>query len=564
MTAVLGVSAGYHDAAAALVVDGAIVCALSEERRSRIKGDPAVPFRAIEVCLRRGGISARELDEVVFYENPYEKIERVMTSLVRAMPASLRQVPRALGAQLGGKLWILDTLAERLEIDRARVTFGDHHQSHAASAFFCSPFERAAVLTVDGVGEDTTTAIYRGDGATLSRIAHIPYPHSLGLFYAALTAWLGFAVNDGEYKVMGLAAFGAPRVREKIGRLVRLQDDGSFELDLDYFAFATDTELGFSEKMCKLLGPRRPPQLPWDLATERDRGYADVAASLQATLEDAMVALARRAIAVTECEDLCLAGGVALNAVANARVLRESGARRVFVPPGAGDAGGAVGAAILASIARGAPRPAPLLSAALGDEISNDEARSLCDELGLRAQRVEDVAAATAALLARDQVVAFARGREELGPRALGQRSILAAPGDAATKERLNRAIKRREPFRPFAPAVLADRAAEWFEGAPNDMTRFMTTVCDVRSPETLGAVVHVDGTARVQTVDDESAPELAAVLRACERPIVLNTSLNGAGEPIAGTATDAIAFFLASGVDALVVGDLVVDRRPQ
>ncbi len=570
MSVVLGVSAGYHDAAAALVVDGTIACALSEERRSRAKGDPAIPFRAIEACLARARLTARELDEVIFYENPYAKLERVMTSLVQAMPRSLRQVPRAIGAQLGGKLWILDSLGERLGIERARVTHGEHHRSHAACAFFGSPFAHAAILTVDGVGEEITTGIFRGDGTTIESLASIPFPHSLGLFYAALTAWLGFEVNDGEYKVMGLAAFGTPRFRDEIGKLLRLSSDGSFELDLDYFAFTTETDVGFSKKLETLLGPRRPPHLPWELGHDRegvrDRRYADVAASLQLALEEAMVGLAKQAVRITGCEDLCMAGGVALNAVANARVLRESGCKRLFVPPGAGDAGGAVGAALLAAIARG-DRPTPLSSAALGVEISNDEARELCAELGLRATPLDDVAGATADLLARDQIVAFARGRDELGPRALGQRSILASPRSAATRERLNRAIKRREPFRPFAPAVLADRAPSWFDGAPNDMTPFMTTVCAARDPSALAAVVHVDGSARVQTVTADSAPELDAVLHAffarTELPILLNTSLNGAGEPIVSTAMDAIAFFLSHAVDALVVGELLVDKRP-
>lgn len=568
MSAVLGVSAHYHDAAAALLIDGEVVCALQEERRSRSKGDAQIPRRAIAACLAHAGITAADLDEVVFYENPYAKVERVLVSLVRALPRSLRQVPRALGAQLGSKLWILDALSEEVAIDRKKVTYVDHHASHAASAFYASPFERAAVLTIDGVGEETTTAIWRGSGTELECLASIPYPHSLGLFYAALTAWLGFEVNDGEYKVMGLAAFGASRFEEEVARVLRIQEDGSFELDLDFFAFTTDTELGFSKKLETLLGPRRPPGLAWDLATERDRRCADVAASVQRRLEEAVLALSRSALAKSGERDLCLAGGVALNAVANARVLRESGCERLFVPPAAGDAGGALGAAILASIRRGDRRPDAMRTAALGVDVSTDEARELCEALGTGARVVSDVAEHAAERLARGEVVAFARGRDEWGPRALGQRSILAAPRDEQTRERLNRVVKRREPFRPFAPAVLAHRAADYFEGAPNEMTRFMTTVCNVCSARasSLGAVTHVDGTARVQTVDSESAPDLDAILRAFEArtgvPVLLNTSLNGAGEPIVSTATDAVAFFLAHPVDAMIVGDVVLDRR--
>jgi len=320
MSAVLGISAYYHDAAAALIVDGQIIAAMQEERFSRIKNDPSLPRQAALACLRRANLPGEALDEVVIYENPFAKIERVLVALLRTFPRSWRQFPRAIGAQLGSKLWVLDQVAEMLDVPRDRVTYTDHHRSHAASAFFVSPFERAAVLTVDGVGEDASTALWTGDGERLTCLETIAYPHSLGLFYAALTAYLGFEVNEGEYKVMGLAAFGEPRYRAEFEKLIRLHPDGSFELELPYFAHMTDTELGFGPKLERLLGPRRPPGKPWNLdESESDRRYADVAATVQAVTEEALSALARRALRQTGMDALCLAGGVALNAAASAR-----------------------------------------------------------------------------------------------------------------------------------------------------------------------------------------------------------------------------------------------------
>jgi carbamoyltransferase len=567
MAAVLGISGEYHDAAAALVVDGAIVAAVQEERLSRIKNDPRLPIDAARACLAHAGLAPGDLDRVVFYEDPVEKLERVLVSTLRTFPRALRQFPRALGAQLGGKIWVIDRIAEQLGVDRARVTSTEHHRAHAASAFFVSGYPRAAVLTVDGVGEATSTALWHGDGGALRELGRIEYPHSLGLLYAGLTAYLGFEVNEGEYKVMGLAAYGRPNLRDELARLIRLHADGTFELGLPYFAYLADAELGFGPGMERLLGPRRPPHRPWDLGSAADQRYADIAATLQQVTEEALLGLAREARRRTGESALCLAGGVALNAVANARLLREAGFERIFVQPAAGDAGGALGAAILGALELGDPRPAALTSAALGLPLDVAGTASLARELGLTVRTSGDVAAEVAGLIASGKIVAFCQGRFEWGPRALGHRSILADPADPDSRERLNRAIKRREPFRPFAPAVLRDRAAEYFDGAPSDLTPFMTTVCPIaeRHRDRLAAVRHVDGTARVQTVTADSAPELAAVLGALDRaigmPIALNTSLNGAGEPIVGDGTDALGFLLGHPIDALVAGDLVITR---
>jgi len=566
MARVLGISAYYHDAAAALVVDGELIVAIQQERLSRIKNDPALPIDAADACLAFAGVEPASLDAVVFYERPFDKLERVMVGLLRNLPRTWRQFPRAMASQLGAKLWVLDQLGESFGVPRRRVSCFDHHRCHAASAFWVSPYEEAAVLVVDGVGEHSSTTLWHGRGTDLRLLEHIDFPHSLGLLYAGLTSWLGFAVNEGEYKVMGLAAHGRCRYREEFSKLIRLHADGSYELGLEYFAHMSDAELGFGPELERLLGPRRAPDLAWELGTERDRHYADVAATLQAVLEDALLGLARRAAAQTGASNLCLAGGVALNSVANARILRESGFARVFVQPAAGDAGGALGAAMLGAVELGDPRPVALQTAALGLRVDVARAHAIATELGLLVRRVDDPARATAELLASDRIVAQVCGRFEWGPRALGQRSVLARAHDPAIRDRINRLIKQREMFRPFAPAVLHERSAEFFTGPPDDMTPFMTTVTPVRAEAQarLGAVTHADGSARVQTVEAQRAPQLHAVLTqlgaAGYDPVVLNTSLNGPGEPIVAGAEDALGFWLRYGVDAMVIEDLVIE----
>ncbi len=492
-----------------------------------------------------------------------------MTSMAEDFPRTFRQFPRAIGSQLGSKLWVLDQLAEAIGVERRKVRFVDHHESHAASAFLVSPYAEAAVLTVDGVGELATTALWRGAGSALELLGAVDFPNSLGLLYAAFTAYLGFEVNEGEYKVMGLAAHGTPRFRAEMDKIVRLGPDGSFSLEPRFFAHTSDRDVGFSPALEALLGPRRAPGRPFDLAANADdRRAADVAASLQEVTELALLGLARAARARTGLPALCLAGGVALNAVANARIAREAGFARVFVPPAAGDAGGALGAALLGARDLGDARPAALATAALGEPFAGGAAVDLARTLGFDPVRVADPDAEVAERIARGQVIAVCRGRFEWGPRALGQRSVLADATRTESRERLNRVIKQREPFRPFAPAVSAAIAPTYFEGAPNDMTPFMTTVARVAPAHvaSLPAVVHVDGTARVQTVTATSAPELASILDAVGRtsgvPIVLNTSLNGAGEPIVAGPVDALAFFLSHPVDAMLLGDALVARE--
>jgi carbamoyltransferase len=565
MSAVLGLSGGYHDAAAALFVDGALVAAIHEERLSRVKHDPGLPLRAARACLDLAGLQAADLARVTFYEDPYAKLERVLVHGLRGLPGGWRSLARSLEVQLGQKLFVLDRIAGALGVDRRRVGFVRHHESHAASAFFASPFERAAVLTIDGVGEWTTTALWVGDGERLTERSHLELPHSLGLLYAGITAWLGFPVNGGEHRVMGLAAHGRPSRRAALDPLATLHRDGSFTIDAAAFDHFRDLTRGYGPGVEALLGPARPPGRPWDLSDPADRDRADVAASVQQLTEDAVLGLAHAAHAATGCEALCLAGGVALNCVAVARLVEEGPFREVFVQPAAGDAGGAWGAGALAAIEAGDGRPAPLTHARWGRPIDPARAAALARALGLPTRRVADPAQEAARRLSQGQVVALCAGRSEWGPRALGQRSLLAPATDPAMPDHLNRVVKLREPFRPFAPAVLASHAADHFEGVPDRLTPFMTTTRRVRDPAALPAITHIDGTARVQTVTAQAAPTLHATLSALHHaggpPLALLTSLNGPGEPIVDSAADALAFLVERPVPALLVGDLLITR---
>lgn len=560
MAAVLGVSAHYHDAAAALVVDGQVVAAMQEERFTRIKHDATLPLQAIASCLRIGGLEPAQLDAVAYYENPYAKLERILTHGLRTFPRAMRGFGRAMASQLGAKLWVLDALAAELGVARGKLHACNHHASHAAAAFFLSPFPQAAVLTADGVGESASTAIYLGDASRLLEREAIDFPHSLGLLYAGLTAYLGFAVNDGEHSVMALSSFGTPRLRDEFARLLEQDADGGFELGLPYFDEHTDSELGFGPKLEALLGPRRPPGAAWDFSSAADQRYADVAATLQAVTEDALLALAARARRLTGQQALCFAGGLALNAVANAKLATQG---PLFVQPAAGDAGGALGAALSVALQLGDARPPALASAALGEAVDPAVAYELARALGVHVVRVSDPSAIAAERLARGEILGRVQGRFEWGPRALGQRSLLALPQQAAVRDRINRVIKRREWFRPFAPAVLEADAAAYFEPYARLLAPFMTTVAQVRADrrEALGAVTHVDGSARLQTVAEQTpfGALLSEVRQRTGAPVLLNTSLNGRQQPIVAGAHDALDFFLSHRPDAMLIEDLLL-----
>lgn len=574
---ILGISAHYHDAAAALLVDGMPVAAVQEERLSRRKNDAAFPLGAIEYCLEHARLEPEELDAVVFYEKPMLKFDRVLTMVLRTFPRSYHAFPHAMKNMLAEKLWVRGVITAHLGIPASKVLFTEHHQSHAAAAFLTAPTERAAILTVDGVGEWATLTVgsgERGPGGT--RIAldrEIRFPHSLGMLYSTFTAFLGFAVNEGEYKVMGLAAYGKPTMANEVRKVIRRTPDGAFSLDLDYFEFHSSARRSHSDKFVGLFGPPRRRFDPIDLSTERGRHYANVAASVQRVLEDILVDIAHELYRRTGLADLCFGGGVALNGVANARILVESGFERLFVPPAPGDAGCALGAALWADRLHFGNRDRPFPDHPfLGPEPDDATLARIAGEDRLPCDTLPDAALieATVADLARGAIVAWMEGRCEFGPRALGHRSLLAAPHDAAMRDRLNRDIKYREEFRPFAPIVLAEQAERFFVLPPggNRLARFMSGVFPVRPEwrERLAAVTHVDGTARLQTLTRDFAPRvydlIAAYGRSSGIPVLLNTSLNLAGEPIVCSVEEGYSTFRRSGIDTIVVGNTRVRKQ--
>ena len=576
---ILGISAHYHDSAAALLVDGQPICAIEEERLSRRKNDASFPLSAIEWCLDRAGLEPGQLDAVVFYEKPMLKFERIVTLVLREFPRSWRSFPRAMQSALGGKLWVKGIISSQLGIASRRILFTEHHRSHAAMAFFGSPATEAAILVADGVGEWATLSLGRGkvgaDGkAAIEILRELRFPHSLGMLYSAFTAYLGFPVNEGEYKVMGLAAYGKPAFAELVRRIARRTENGGLELDLSYFDFHHTARRSYSQKLVDALGLAREPWDPVDLGTSEGARFADVAASVQLVLEEILLDLARGLRRETGLDDLCYGGGVALNGVANARILRESGFRNLYVPSAPGDAGCALGAALYADrIHFQRPHQEIAGHPYWGGEIDAGELSRVAAEDGLAVDNVADERALLTQVadeLDQGRIVGWMQGRSELGPRALGNRSILAAPQGAGMRDRLNRSIKFREEFRPFAPAVPLEHASRYFELPPGGarLARFMSGVFPVR-PEwraQLAAVTHVDGTARVQVVEREVAPRFHALLEAFGAksglPVLLNTSFNLAGEPIVERAVEGYSTFRRSGIELLVAGGTLVRKR--
>lgn len=588
----LGVSCFFHDAAAALLNDGTLVAAAEEERFTRRKHDYNFPEKAIEFCLRRAQITGQQLNSVVFFEKPFLKLERILTTTASNYPQSCEVFQKAMITWLKDKLWIRGKLANYLKIDPRKIIFCEHHLSHAASSFFCSPFRDAAILTVDGVGEWATATFGEGSGTDLKLQGEIRFPHSLGLLYSAFTALLGFEVNEGEYKVMGMAPFGRPVYKDKVEKLIRLGSDGSFNLDMKYFCFDRSSTDTYNEKFIELFGPPRAPESPFFTEdsgypsyfgpkptdfrkqAENNQHYANIAASIQSVTEDVLVHMARHLQKRTGLKRLCLAGGVALNSVANARILREAGFDEIFVQPAAGDGGGALGAALWGHhVVEGKPRKFEMLHAYWGEEHSNG-----CIIDYLRSQSVkhetfdsEDALCRKAvAALEGGSVVGWMQGRFEWGPRALGDRSILADPRRSEMKEIVNTKIKFREPFRPFAPSVLIDRASAFFEEriATQSPARFMAMVAEVKreAKEKIPAVTHVDETARIQTVLPETNPLYARLLAEFERatgiPILLNTSFNLRGEPIVNTPAETLSSFARSGMDMVIMGNTIVQKE--
>jgi len=586
---ILGISAYYHDSAAVLLRAGDIVAAAQEERFSRRKNDERFPAQAIAFCLRHARLSPSQLDAVVFYDKPILKFGRMLESWLAVAPGGWTVFPRVLPGWLGEKLDLRRTIREELSGLRADcpILFTEHHQAHAASAFYPSPFQQAAILTIDGVGEWATTTLGRGKGRDLELFEEIRFPHSLGLLYSAFTAYCGFRINSGEYKLMGLAPYGEPRFVDAIRReLLDLKADGSFWLNLDYFRFLRGTTMT-NERFHALLGG--PPRAPEAAVEQR---HMDVARSVQAVTEEVMLRLARHARELTGESNLCLAGGVALNCVANGRILRERIFDRLWIQPAAGDAGGALGAALVAWFARWTSERMvsagdAMHAALLGPEFSDDEIATTLHGHGAVFERLERDALLerTVALLQAGKVVGWFQGRMEFGPRALGNRSILGDPRSPAMQSVMNLKVKFRESFRPFAPVVRRERVADYFELDAD--SPYMLLVAPVREAlrrpfpagatglarlkelrSTIPAVTHVDYSARIQTVTAAQNPLLDALLERWEKAtgcaVLVNTSFNVRGEPIVGTPDDAYRCFVNTEMDYLALGSFLLERTAQ
>ncbi len=619
---ILGISAYYHDSAACLVEDGRIVAAAQEERFTRKKHDAAFPSRAVAYCLGEAGISAGQLDYVGFYEKPLVKFERLLETYVSFAPAGLRSYLMAMPLWLSEKLWMADDIRDHLEGFESDVLFGEHHESHAASAFYPSPFEQAAVVTIDGVGEWATSSIGVGKGPDLEILREQRFPHSLGLLYSAFTYFAGFKVNSGEYKVMGLAPYGEPSFVKTIkDQLIEIRDDGSLWLNQDYFTYAAGLTMTGTKMEQVLGGPARKPESP---LTQREM---DLARSIQEITEEVMLKMTAFAHRETGMRDLCLAGGVALNCVGNGRIFREGPFEQVFIQPAAGDAGGALGVAMsiwhrhlnqprvspesagtwerpaFAKATAGKPQPPSSPSppsslkysdgmngSFLGPRFSEAEIQAFIDSRGIVARRFEPSAVAdeVAALLASENVIGLLQGRMEFGPRALGGRSIIADARSTRMQSILNLKIKFRESFRPFAPTVLRDHVADWFE--LDGDSPYMLLVADVlgsrRLPvpdeagslwgieklnvlrSTVPSITHVDFSARIQTVRPGVNGLYYEIVDAFNRrtgcPVIVNTSFNVRGEPIVCTPEDAYRCFQRTHMDVLVLENFIIERSAQ
>lgn len=594
MTAILGISAYYHDAAAALVVDGEIIAAAQEERFTRVKHDPGYPTHAIEYCLEEAGLTPAELDHVGFYDKPLLKFERLLETYLAHAPAGFGSFIKSMPSWLGEKLHLPRKIRKNLGgWNRRGIVFAEHHQSHAASAFFPSPFDEAAVLTLDGVGEWTTTSFGVGRGNRVDLTHEIRFPHSLGLLYSAFTYFCGFKVNSGEYKLMGLAPYGEPAFVDLIKReLVDIKPDGSFRLNMAYFNYCQGLTMT-NDRFARLFGgPRRKPE---DTLTQREM---DLAASVQAVTEEIMLRAAEHVHRETGMKNLCLAGGVALNCVGNGEILRRGPFEDIWIQPASGDAGGALGVAlhiwhqVLGNEREARPGDSQRGSQ-LGPAFGEDHVKVFLDSIGAVYTAIDGddaLADHVAGLIESQHVVGWFQGRMEFGPRALGNRSILGDARSREMQETMNLKIKFRESFRPFAPSVLESRVHEWFEMADEQPSPYMLLVAGVRQDKrlqldgelaaftgldklkparsTVPAITHVDHSARVQTVDPGRNERYTRLIEAFERrtgcPVIINTSFNVRGEPIVCSPEHAYRCFMGTNMDALVLGNIVLLKKDQ
>jgi len=593
MRYVLGISAFYHDSAAALLGDGKILAAAQEERFSRRKNDARFPLKAIEFCLGHAGITPGELEAVSFYEKPILKFSRTLETFLSLAPQGLGAFARTMPAWLAERLFVRKIVRENLPgLSDGRIFFTSHHQAHAASAFFPSPFAEAAILTVDGVGEWATTMLGHGEGQQIQAVSELRFPHSLGLLYSAFTAYCGFRVNSGEYKLMGLAPYGEPTwVKTIRDNLFEQKLDGSFRLNLRFFDLFAEDYLSNARFNQLFGGPPRKPEAPME------QRHLDIARSIQQVTEEAMLSLARQAHAVTGSPRLCMAGGVALNCVANGRILREGPFHDIWIQPAAGDAGGALGAALALwhgptecaglNQPRTPATPDSMQGSFLGPEFSDTQIETILREHNANFQRLNEpeLLDRTARALASGQVIGWVQGRMEYGPRALGHRSILGDPRSPRMQSLINQKVKFRESFRPFAPAIVADRAAEYFD--LDKASPYMLLVAPLRASQQLPvdesvrgldrlkllrsripAVTHVDGSARIQTVRAGENPIFFALLLKFQSltgcPLLINTSFNVRGEPVVCSPDDAYRCFINSRLDGLALGNFFLERSQQ
>ncbi len=572
---ILGLSFYYHDGSAAIIKDGVVLAAGEEERFSRRKHDPGFPGKAIDFCLKTAGITIDQVDYVVFYEKPFVKFERLLLTAFSTFPRSLKVFREAMLAWMQKKLWVRSLILKNLGIPKSKLLFADHHMSHASAAFFCSPFDEAAVLTLDGAGEWTTSTLGHGKDTKIDLLKEMRFPHSVGLLYSSFTAYCGFEVNEGEYKLMGMAPYGEPKYIDRIKKMIRINDDGSLWQDMKYFAYHWSATNSYTPAFEEVMGrPGRDPALE---DKSLDPFYCDVAMSIQRVTEEIVMRMAQNAVNVTGCKRLCMAGGVALNSVANAKIINETDVEELYVHPAAGDDGGAVGAAMWAyNHLLGKPRAPALDHAYLGSEYSHAEIEEFLSEHDIAFEKYdtdEEFFDVVTEDLIAGKVGGWFRGRFEWGPRALGSRSIIADARSTEMKEIVNAKIKFREAFRPFAPSVLHERAGEYFE-MPNDPSgehwpaRFMLYVVPVREEkrDAIPAITHVDGSGRLQTVMKDSNPDYHRMIELFGEktgvPVVLNTSFNLKGEPIVETPAQAFNTFSRSEMDVLYLQNYVVRKE--
>ncbi len=557
---ILGISCFYHDSAAALIKNGEIIAAAQEERFTRVKHDASFPINAINYCLNEADIHPEDIDYIVFYENPFLKFERILFTNIATFPKSLQQFLLATKSWIKEKLWVESIIRERLDYD-GEVLFGKHHLSHMASAFYTSPFKKSAILTMDGVGEWATASYGIGKDNKIEIIKEMRFPHSLGLLYSAFTYYLGFKINNGEYKVMGLAPYGKPRYYDRImNELIDLKSDGSIQLNLKYFAFHYGLKM-INRRFAVLFGgPSRKPDEPF---TER---HKDIAASIQKATETIVLKMADYVYQETKIKNLCLAGGVALNSVANGKLLKKSRFDNIYVQPAATDAGGALGAAL--SVWYNTLKNKRIYMGReniyLGPSFTDEEIVSVLKQYPVKYEKYtpDQLVKRTAKLLADGRIVGWFQGRMEWGPRALGNRSILADPRRAEMKDKINKYVKHREAFRPFAPAVLSEYAEEYFEIENESPWMLFTVPVKKEKQKKIPAVVHIDGSARVQTVSEKDNPLFHQLLKEFYKitgiPVLLNTSFNIKGQPIVCFPENAINTFLKTGLDILVINNYI------